>query len=539
MPIAPEYLHMVHPGPFPTLLYGRSSRDPKKKGRSVGDQLHEGRELCNRFNFPILHEFKDTGISATRFGKKRRDDFEDLIAAIESGAARMVMAFEASRYYRDLEIYVRLRNACYENNVLLCYNGQIYDMSKAEDRNATGQDALQAEREGEAIRTRNLRSVRLNAEAGGPHGKIQFGYVRRYDPDTGDLIGQYPHPKQDVYVVESFERADSGVSTYMIAKWLKGDPAAARPDCAEWSERLVSSMLVNPAYIGMRVHQGKILRKATWDPLLKLPAGEPNVQLFNRVKKRITDPARRTQRDSTVAHLISRIGLCGECGDHALLTAGKRNHGKQYLNCKIAHDTALGEDRFNAYVEEALMKWLASPEARAALIPDEGVSEAKTEAAQERLDALTEQLQEARALAAEFDERGRPRLSIASLSALENSLQPMIEKAQEEIEGITGVPSILQQLLTAGDPEDVWYGVAQEDATPERPARAALTLEQKRQVLRMCVTIRLFKASKKGVQKIEPGRITLSWFGEPGYLAKPISAREFARQRAAETGQGS
>ncbi|GGX02288.1 recombinase family protein [Streptomyces chryseus] len=539
MPIAPEYLHHVYEGPFPTLLYARNSVDPKKKGRSVGDQLSEGRTLCASYGWPIVEEFKDTGISASRHARRKRDEFEELIEAIESGVARIVVAFEASRYYRDLEVYVRLRNACYAAGVLLCYNNTVYDLSKSADRKATAMDAIQAESESDLIRDRNLRTVRLNAEAGAPHGKIQFGYVRRYDPDTGDLIGQYAHPTHEAFAAEAFDKADTGVSTYMIAKWLRGDRKAARPDGAEWSEKLVKRMLLNPAYIGKRVFRGKIIRDATWPAIVKGPDGTPDVAKFNRVKARLTDPARRTQRDSVVAHLLSRIALCGECGDHALLTAGKRNKGRQYYNCKTAYDTALAEDRLDAYVEEALMRWLSSPEARAALLPDEGANEAKAAEVQQRLTSLNEQLDEARALATQFNEQGRPRLSVASLSALEASLEPDIKEAEAALEGMTGVSPVLQQLLTAKDPEDVWYGVKPEEATPERPARPALSLEQQRSVIRQCVTVRLFKASKKGVQKIEPGRIKLSYFGQPGYRARPITAREFAQQRAAETSQGS
>jgi site-specific DNA recombinase len=67
MPHAPEYLHLVYPNvAFRAWLYGRSSRDPKKKGRSVAAQLGDGRDLCDRFEWHIDDEFKDTGISRTR-----------------------------------------------------------------------------------------------------------------------------------------------------------------------------------------------------------------------------------------------------------------------------------------------------------------------------------------------------------------------------------------------------------------------------------------------------------------------------------------
>ncbi|MDX2863413.1 hypothetical protein, partial [Streptomyces scabiei] len=78
--------------------------------------------------------------------------------------------------------------------MLLCYNGQVYDLSKSADRKATAQDAVNAEGEADDIRERNLRTTRLNAKRGGAHGPVPDGYKRRYDPDSGDLVDQIPHP---------------------------------------------------------------------------------------------------------------------------------------------------------------------------------------------------------------------------------------------------------------------------------------------------------------------------------------------------------
>lgn len=526
MSVAPEYLHLVHEGPFPTLLYGRNSRDPRKLGRSVSDQLHEGRAMCDKFGFPIVAEFKDTGISASRHGKKKRDEFEDLIDAIESGVARLVVAFEASRYYRDLEIYVRLRNACLESNVLLCYNGMIYDMSKREDRKSTAQDAVQAEDESEGIRDRVLRTVRLNAEAGKPHGKIQFGYLRRYDPDTGDLIGQFPDPERAHYVVEAFAGFDSGKSLYSLTRALRSNPKAARPDGAQWAEKRLKLMLLNPAYVGKRVFQGKVLRDATWEPLLKTADGEPDMDLFRRVGLRISDPSRGAQFDGRAAHLQSGIALCGECGDHAKMRMAKVR-GRPCYQCRDYYDTSLMEDVFDAVVEEGVITWLGSPAARAAFVPiadDEVGPEAES-----RLNALKAQLAEAQELAATLDANGVPGLSMASLAAMERRLQPQIDEAQKTLDQNTSASPLLQRLVLAPDPDAVWNGVP---ASATESGQPALTLDQKRSVLREVVTVRLYKAKLTGHRAFEPERIKLSFVGEPGFEKKPLGTVEATAVRA-------
>jgi site-specific DNA recombinase len=66
MPIAPEHLHLAYQGPFPAVIYGRASRDPKKRGRSVDAQLLESRRTCNDNDWPIVREFRDDDRSASR-----------------------------------------------------------------------------------------------------------------------------------------------------------------------------------------------------------------------------------------------------------------------------------------------------------------------------------------------------------------------------------------------------------------------------------------------------------------------------------------
>lgn len=498
MPVAPEYLHLVYPDEiFYAYLYGRASHDPTKKGRSVGTQLHEGRGLCDQHSWPIVGVFdKDVDRSASRHAKKKRDDFEAMLEGIAAKQCRIVVAWEASRYYRDLEVYVRLRNACYEAGVLLCYNGVVYDLSKREDRKATAQDALQAEDEAEGIRDRSLRTQRRLAEQGRPGGRTPFGYQRRYDPDTGDLIDQFPHPVQAQFVTESFKRFASGETTYGLKKWLNSEPSAVHPTGEPWSYTRINHMLRNVAYIGKRLHQGKIVGDATWDPLI-------DEVTFHQVQRRINDPARLVRRDSTIRHLLSHIALCGECEEQPHLTKGKRN-GKPTYFCSRRLDTAMMADRFDAYVEEAVIQWLKTDAALEAFQPDD--QDAEGTAARARLEVLEEQLREARDLAGQVGTDGKPLLSVLSLASLENQLTPQIDNAKAEVEASigAGMSPLLRRLAVRSDTEAAW-----ED----------LLLPQKRAVLREIVTIRLFKAHVRGAQQIRPGRITLSWVGQPGFIS--------------------
>lgn len=499
MPVAPEYLHLVYPGTFRAFLYGRASRDPKKKGRSVGDQLHEGRELCVRHDWPVVREFEDVDRSASRHARRGRDDFDAMIQGITAGECRIVVAWEASRYYRDLEAYLRLRNACASAGVLLCYNGQVYDLSKREDRKATAMDALNAEDEAEGIRERVVRTVRRRAEQGQPHGPVLWGYRRRYDPDSGDLIGQVPHEEHAQLVAEVFERTASGDSGYAIYHDFnqRGVPS---PGGGRWAPYHISDMLRNPGYIGRRVHQGRDFAEASWDSIVDL-------ETWQAVQQVLKDPTRTPTKLRAVNHLLSGIALCGPCddrGDWTPLRVQKNRGFKAYM-ChphraagSKAFCVSLREDRMDAYVEEAVIAWLGSDEARGAFSVGES---GRTASARLRLAHLTRQLDEARAAASRIGPDGEPGLSVTSLAALEASLVPQIREAEAESDA-SAMPPMVRDLMSKVDVEAAWDGLA---------------LGQRRMVLRNVVTVRLHRARVKGIRSIEPGRITLDFVGQPGF----------------------
>jgi hypothetical protein len=546
MPYAPEYLHLVIPGvTFEALLYGRNSDDAIGEGSSVIDQLATGRRLCDSHKWHVTREFSDTDISASRHGRKPRDDFEALIDTIAtepvpSGTRRIVVAFQASRYYRDLEAYVRLRKVLRDTNTLLCYNGQVYDLSRRDDLKATAMHAVDAEDEAEGIRDGNLRTANSQAQAGLPHGKLLYGYVRTYQTVTGRrrCTGQNEDPVRGPFVLEALQRFDTGSSLRSLVRWLNSQVDAARPDGKPWTDAFVRSMLLNRAYLGERIHKGAFV-PAVWAPIKGLETPEGRA-MFNRVTATLTSPSRLMQRGSEVAHLLSYLALCGECGDHAVLRYlapnAKRKPG---LCCDERNDTSIVEARLDAYVEEAIIDWFSDKaKARSALIPADDKVKEMAAAAQKLINAYEEQLQEARAQAEEYDEEaGRFKLSAASLAGMEARLEPKLEAARAKLRTFTGVSPLVLHLLEADDPDLVWNGRPEAE---NRPAVRGLTLDQKREVIKKVVTVRLYKAQASGRRGLDDGRIRLSFFGEPGFRAQRLRAPATAHAAAglAAAGEG-
>ncbi|MFW3473593.1 recombinase family protein [Streptomyces microflavus] len=507
MPIAPEHLHLAYEGPFYAYLYGRDSRDPKRRGRSVTSQLIEGRQVCEANGWPIIREFRDGNRSASRYAKRTREDWEEMLEGIENGVPRILVAFEASRYYRDLDAYVRLRRACMESGVLLCYDGAVYDLSKRSDRKSTAQDAINAEDEADGIQARNARTVRQNAAKGGPHGRILWGYMRKYDPLTGDLIGQFPHPERRDAIETIFNSFVSRRSIYKITKDLKASRDPVEDD-RDWKYYHVYEILRNPSYAGRRVFQGKDHRKAQWDGIVSM-------ETFEAAQKILEEDSRPQANDWSVKHELAGIAWCGYCPPDdegwpiSLRTIWGRGDATQYI-CRAKNDVAVQTDRLDAYVEEAVVEWLSSKAAAAAFDPTKG--DEKASKARARYESLHSQLEEARSMAADFDDEGKPKLSVASLASMEARLQPLIDKAKKDIKEAPTTPRHLLSML--GAPRET-----------VEAAWAALDIEQRRAVIRTVVNVRLFKATRRGRLPLEPGRVQLTFYGETGFIRESRRGR--------------
>lgn len=491
---------MTQPRPLRALLYGRASSDPKKRGRSIKDQFAVSELECADRGWTVVDYYEDRDLSASRRATKTRDQYERLVADIKAGRGDVIVYAEASRTNRDVRKYLDLRDLCMEHGVLWCYDGTVYDMSKASDRRRTLEDVAAAEYEADTIQERTARTARLQALRGGPHAHTPFGYTRRYD-EAGHLIGQFRHPEHADVVLDLFERADARESI----KSLLGTWRQYRPDAGPAGVR---KLLRNRAYIGIRVHHG-VEHKAAWDPIVPEP-------LFWRVQAILDDPARATSSDGRVRHLLTGIAQCAVCREAGdFRDAGLRMRGPQKAYrrtarywCSKGH-VGIGLEMLDAYVEEAVLRRLAAPDMAEAFRPvDDG---GELERTLGKVAAVKAQLAQARERATSFDEEtGMPLLSVESLGVLERQLLPLLARSEARV----------RELSAAGDPlVDGLLAVSAEDLDA---AWNGLDVGQRRHVLRKVVRVELRKAPRLGrYQTVDGQRVGLLFAGQPGFEGWP------------------
>jgi DNA invertase Pin-like site-specific DNA recombinase len=73
---------------------------------------------------------------------------------------------------------------------------RTYDPANGRDRRSLIEDATDSEYESWKISQRARRATAANAEAGKPHGRVPFGYRRRYDEITRRFVAQEPEPAE-------------------------------------------------------------------------------------------------------------------------------------------------------------------------------------------------------------------------------------------------------------------------------------------------------------------------------------------------------
>lgn len=466
------------------VLYARTSRDPRKRATSTKDQMEVNARECDYYGWTVVAELIDDDRSASISAKKSRDGFQEMIRMVQARECDVIVATELSRLTRDLGTYYHLRQLCQELGVIWCLAGSIYDLSRRSDLRATAMDAVSAEDESRGIKDRVLRTVRLNAERGRPHGRVLFGYKRIYNADTGELEEQVAHPTWGPVVQEIFRRLAAGDAAYGIAKDLERR-GLKPPERFRWDGARMIEIASNPSYLGKRVFQGAVIGEAAWDPLV-------DDQTWRAVQRILRNPARRTMPDTMVRHLLTGIAVCGVCECHCPMRMVP-NRGRPSYSCKDCFCVSILKERLDAYVEEHVITWLGRPEAREMLQPEPKENEAY-EAALAELEDLEGQLAEARSKAT--DPNPRERLSVASLMAVEAGLQPLIDAKKAEVQRLLPPMPLpeLEELAGASDVDERWN---------------ALKLEKRRAVLRAVASVEVFKG-RKGSNAMFPGRVVVT-----------------------------
>ncbi|WP_406168998.1 recombinase family protein [Streptomyces sp. NBC_00996] len=417
--------------------YLRVSKGKGRTARSIRDQHTDNLDAEQEFGpWTWAEPYTDTG-SASKFARKQRDDFEKLLADLKTGAfgkpGDVLVLWEISRLARETGRGVEIIDLCETRGYLIhitSHERPSYNPANYNDRHELISGIADAEREARRLSKRTLRGLNSAAREGRPQGQVPFGYARDYEviDRRPRPVAQYPHREEGPLIAELFVRVagaddnqlgDEDVPLLYVRP-AEGD-GCALPEpmyaiARDWEERGIlsrdrmvdgemvpgipfspqnlRSMLLRPAYAGLRKHNGKIvpIQWEGWTPVVSR-------QLFDRAQKILAEPSRRTYTGEHIRHALTMTLKCGVCGGGMVVVTRRKSGARDLVGYQCGpkgHVWVLKEetdriiigdlDRFDpetgqrlAPVLGTILKYLASPDRHAALRhrPKEG-QEAQT-----------------------------------------------------------------------------------------------------------------------------------------------------------------
>ncbi len=350
-------------------MYARLS-ETYDAAESVPTQLANADRHAERRGWRVVARFKDDGYSA--FKEIKRDDFVNLIDAIERDEIDVVIIRDVDRLTRNLPDWSRFEKAAIEHRVLLsAYAGGDLDLSTPEGAYYGGMETLRAKRESavKSVRVREAhdRIARSGKPSGG--GPRWFGYTRVYaNPEETSkrkrvILREDINPVEADALRDAAERVLRGEAVgSIIREWTARGirPSRAR----KWDESSLVRTLRSAHLAGLREWHGKKY-PAQWPAILDVETHERLVRLFS-------DPSRRAHVVGRKRHLLSGIARCGKCGGPLYPYKARTGKSATY-RCvtgpagKGCGGISVNQEILDEYVTGAVLDALESPRVQQAV----------------------------------------------------------------------------------------------------------------------------------------------------------------------------
>ena len=534
--------------------YLRVSRDQSAKGRSPAQQHEENAASVKEQGWELHPEpYKDNDRSASRYARKKREDFDRLVEDIKAGTfdANVLVLWELSRGSRKVSEWTAMLEMLADTEIRIWVTSteRLYDPATDEDADDLLQSAVDSQRESTKTSKRITRDMKSSATEGLPHGKKLYGYDREYDPKTRELKRVFFVEHEAAVVREAGERVLKGHTFYEIASDfnMRGIPPRRESFKAHrrhlgWTSVAIRQMLEMESYGGKRVHRPKKKRKT--DPqIVKVVDGKwPAMfdqDVWERIQveleKRRTVDSRGNQVKPREAnwdnkHLMSGLAVCAECG--AILRVGKQNSGRRepmldkrgrqmsrvvrvrgeevvqkrwlpgesystYVCAGVpgrqGFHVAVKESLLDTYVERRVIERLSSPVFLAAL----GAAKTGKQVDAER-QALLDEIEADRAYLEEVAKQAATTRNARLLFEQQAIVQPRIDGNQRRLEALVETDPLVIELAKEGVIEAAWE---------------EMTLQEKRRIIKAVCRPRVSRLplERRGKRGLFEERIDMGW----------------------------
>lgn len=406
-------------------VYGRQSSGNAK---SIKEQLVAGYAAVAGNGWSHAGDYSD-GVGASRYRKKKRDDWERLLADLAAGVFDVLILWESSRGDRTLTSWAQFLELCRNHNILVhvIADDHTYDLNRPRDWKTLANAGVDAAAETDLLSIRVKRGHAGAAAMGKPPGgPTPYGYRRYFDPTTGKRTGQKPDEAEAVIVREICRKIAGGHTVLGLANDLNERGVPAPSLSGRWDTSAIRRIARSPAYIGVRV-LNDIEHRGDWEPLI-------DEGLHYAARQFLNDPTRKVTRPGRQKHLLTYLAVCHVCESWI-------DYAATYYKCKRAGCVSMPKEITDRIVSGQVIRRLTRTDAVTLLADD---SEVDIRDSRAKVAKLRAQLDEWRASAL------RGETSPGSLAVIERGLMADIEALEVEIRKLL-VPAPLKAILNPDD----------------------------------------------------------------------------------------
>jgi site-specific DNA recombinase len=422
-------------------LYLRMSRDAEARGLGVGRQRKDGEALATRLGWPILQEYCDQDLSASKYSRKPRPAYLRMLQDLQEGAIDAVVVYDQDRLVRQPKELEELFEVCDRARAwhIAAVSGEI-DVRNSDDLFRARILAAVNAKESDNISRRVRRKQRELAERGRPHGgPRRYGYRL----DFGAI-----EPDEAAIIREMARRSLAGESLASLCRELnaRGIPTAAR---GRWSPATLRRILIGPHLAGLRVY-GEHVFPAAWPAIL-------SEDTHHALRVLLTDPQRTTNPLHPTRHLWSGLLFCEHCGRRMYAYyRPTKNRAVKTLRChrKLGGcgRLARGAEPIETFLEAALFEMVRRPAFAEFLTRRDSAPEERA-GVLEQIRAV-EALQRENLVARAAPEPGARRRTKAEYELVADRLDRQLAVLNSQLRALA-VPE-LPDALTSGDLEAEW-----------------------------------------------------------------------------------
>lgn len=403
--------------------YARLSRDRGKKSENISIQHRENAYFIEEQEWEHGGSRDDDDISASRFSKKVRDDYQALIRDVKNVPDRpgyqvrvAIVITEMPRLYRKMEELLALIKMAADSKLsgIWTTDGEGYDLSTPEGIHRAIGAVNNAMLESNRASKRQLRKKKAQAAQGKyMGGQRRYGYMGALKDDRGNIINRdriniEEMPEEIAHWRDWCVRLIAGESQMSIVRDsnLKNIPA---PQGGKWTVGNFKRLMLQNAYVifdaeghpddcpclenpqgnGTLVHTSSGTKhRARWRGLITTDEHELLVSTFQQARQQWDHGMVRGRQ-----YLLSGIAVCGGTWEgHGCEAAmygqnrklpngtyqqryrcrGTNSHTERVGCGKVFRDTLA----LDAYVTDQVLERLDTPEMAAALAPEEDSDQA-------------------------------------------------------------------------------------------------------------------------------------------------------------------